>query len=777
MKIGFLSPSFRVLELNWQHDYEMVKLGVPTFLGHLTRAGFTDLRHWDFDAQVCEALEHDPAAFDLRQYFDPDQVRGLLQGTDLRLQAQTEKLLDTLGVCARELYGISLAAVIDRIANVRAIAAVGQCMAHVLKARYPGCQVVLGGLQASPMSLHEDLYREFLEACPAVDYAFLHQAGATGVQFFRNIARGQHGRNRRLSQVLYRDTDGDGRAVVRRGVGDDLDPDLARASAVAPAPAPAHDDGCDTPAVPAAGLLRRREVAPHPYDQDDDTPAERAGPQEYEAAPANVPIFDRALVEHFRYSGAQIMKRFHFDKELCLRYSRHEGDQVVVLPHIFVRGCNAPCGFCSYAYTKIQGEEIAQTVAGLQFLAETYNCRSFHFLNTQINSVYQYCDQFCDQVLAAGLDIQWSDCANMRALDEKLLEKLRRAGAVRLVFGVEAPEDSMLKYIHKGVNCAKVERLLRASHALGIWNHVLLIAGMPHETQAKQDRMMEFLERTAPAVDFYSVSSFYLIASSPWGRTPEKFGIERISDPSGLLEAQAFHEIAGGRWESDGLRWPEKKEQIVASTQRFYRTISQAKGQSRCVGGNIDLYLLMWLYRLLGHDRKAEIVDVYVRTARELGHVRDATAEIVSEVSPDMVRIRVPVVVGRVNEGDQSQLVHLPFDLVVSRREEGAASFCVTERFALAYRTPRLDEDGRFSQGTLATFRDRWPQTVRRLVDLLGPFARALDARLAPQSPERMAELLAKNLPRYKPFALEGLVVQGQGRTPAARSLQWSGVA
>jgi hypothetical protein len=66
---------------------------------------------------------------------------------------------------------------------------------------------------------------------------------------------------------------------------------------------------------------------------------------------------------------------------------------------------------------------------------------------------------------------------------------------------------------------------------------------------------------------------------------------------------------------------------------------------------------------------------------------------------------------------------------------------------------------------------------VRRLVDLLGPFARALDARLAPQSPERMAELLAKNLPRYKPFALEGLVVQGQGRTPAARSLQWSGVA
>ena len=31
--IGFISPTFRALEVNWQHDYEMVKLGVPTLMG------------------------------------------------------------------------------------------------------------------------------------------------------------------------------------------------------------------------------------------------------------------------------------------------------------------------------------------------------------------------------------------------------------------------------------------------------------------------------------------------------------------------------------------------------------------------------------------------------------------------------------------------------------------------------------------------------------------------------------------------------------------------
>ena len=44
-----------------------------------------------------------------------------------------------------------------------------------------------------------------------------------------------------------------------------------------------------------------------------------------------------------------------------------------------------------------------------------------------------------------------------------------------------------------------------------------------------------------------------------------------------------------------------------------------------------------------------------------------------------------------------------------------------------------------------------------------------------------MADLVAKNLPRYKPFANQGFTVAGppgsQGRTVMERYLQWSGVA
>lgn len=815
MNIGFISPTFRVLEMNWEHDYEMVKLGVPTLMGHLYRLGHRDLEHWDFDAQVCELCAEDPDAFDLRQYFDQNLVSGFLAGTDDTLRAQTERLLAVLGVTEKSIFGISLSAVLDRIVNVMALAAVGQCIARVLRERYPKSAIIIGGLQASPDSTQPAIYQRIMQECPAIDYAFVGHTEAITIQVFRNIWSGDHARNRLLGpRVIYRAADGSvcfGGHPTDAAEAEALGADILTLSGLRKG-VPEHTNiGANAMAaagglaeqpaalVAAQQLMRRKTVvdgvlhvpAPEGSKASDfertDLSAEEAGAHAYDTIPAAVPVFDPKLVEHFRYSGRQIMKRFHFDRETMLKFSRFEDDRIVVLPHIFIRGCNAPCGFCSYAYTRIEGEDLAQTVAGLRFLSETYGCKHFHFLNTQINSVYKYAEMFSDALIEQKLDILWSDCCNMRSLDEHLLEKMRRAGAMRLVFGVESPEDSMLRMINKGINTETIERLLKASHELGIWNHVLLIAGMPHETPARQDRIMEFLERTAHTTDFYSVSSYYLISSSPWGKNPEKFGIERITDPTKFLEEQSFNEIPGGRWESDGLRWEEKKQQIVASTQRFYKTITRAKGQSRCVAGNIDLYLLMFLYSALGHDRKAEISRLYVDTAKTIfpgqgpAAGSHAGAEATEEAAPrNRFRVNIPYILGRVNEADQFSLVNLPVDFDVFPLSSEQRGFVASPRYTFVWRSPALQTiSDRLTQQTRKRLADNLPQLVAQLLRVLGPFLQALDGRLAPTTPERMAELAALNLPRYKPFGNEGYTVTGPPtqRTIMERNLEWSGLS
>ncbi|HEY3497419.1 MAG TPA: radical SAM protein [Polyangiaceae bacterium] len=776
MRIGFISPSFRMLEVDWQSDFEMVKLGVPTLMGYLCRAGHSDIRHWDFDAQICEALENDPGAFDMKRYFDGEAVRAFLEDRDEALRPQTERLLDTLGVDACDVYGISLAAVLDRIDNVCALAAVAQCLAKVLKERHPRAFILLGGLQVNPDSLQPDYYRRFLQECSAIDGALIGKGDQTAVQFLRNLARGDLERCRRLDRVILRDESG--ALVAGRGDESAFDPDLTATPVLHQLHHPAHTKRgaaaqAEAAVRRAAELAERTTPAPAPIPYEAthgedarEIAADVAGAQPYASLPAVVPVFDPELVNRFRFTGFQIMKRFGLDRERLLNLSRFDGERIVVLPHIFVRGCNAPCGFCAYAYRPIEGEDIIQTVEGLKFLAETYDCRHFHFLNTQINSVYAYCEAFCDAVIAAKLDILWSDCCNMRALDERLLEKMRRAGAVRLVYGVESPEDEMLRYIRKGVTVDKIERLVKAAHSVGIWNHVLLIAGMPHETREKQDRMMDFLERTSSYIDFYTVSSFYLIASSPWGKEPEKFGIERISAPDRLLEEQAFNENAAGRWSSDNLRWPEKKQQIVESTRRFYRTLSRAKGHSRCVSGNIDLYLLMFLYRTLGHARKDEIARLYVERAKKA-----------APVEPGTFRITVPLIIQRANEADQSSLAPLPLTVRVRPRSDDPTGFVHTSRFSFAYARPSELGDGDEGHVGRSAIKSELPSAVGRLGRLIEPFLRALEAKLSPETPERMAELAARNLGRYRPFLDSGHVVEGptEGRTLEQRTLDWAG--
>jgi hypothetical protein len=88
------------------------------------------------------------------------------------------------------------------------------------------------------------------------------------------------------------------------------------------------------------------------------------------------------------------------------------------------------------------------------------------------------------------------------------------------------------------------------------------------------------------------------------GAFPERYGIEMMRNPSGLLEDQAFNE-------KGGLPWAQKKRQIIRSTEIITDAIKRIKKDPKYWSGAIDLELLFWLYDRLGHDAKKDIVRCY----------------------------------------------------------------------------------------------------------------------------------------------------------------------
>ncbi|MFH1849319.1 MAG: radical SAM protein [archaeon] len=280
---------------------------------------------------------------------------------------------------------------------------------------------------------------------------------------------------------------------------------------------------------------------------------------------------------------------------------------VLIMPYSFAVGCNNGCAFCPNSYDPHFAEKSpASVVRDLSRLAKTCNTGFFLFMNTNINPSTGYCEALADRIIESKLNIKWMSCANLIHLNERLLEKLKRAGAIKLIFGLESASPHLLKYIRKGITTGRAESLLRCSHELGIWNEVELIAGLPHETDEDIQNTVDFIRRNNKYIDYFHLAKFILMDSA-FTADPERFGMKNIRENmNGLRDMKHFYRSFD---EIGGLAWQEKEKQIEESHRRISNAISwpgegNAFAEQSGYRGAEDTHLLFHLYGKYGDKMK-----------------------------------------------------------------------------------------------------------------------------------------------------------------------------
>jgi radical SAM superfamily enzyme YgiQ (UPF0313 family) len=276
------------------------------------------------------------------------------------------------------------------------------------------------------------------------------------------------------------------------------------------------------------------------------------------------------------------------------RYKADPDDEgVLLLPYMFVDGCCFKCAFCPRSELPFLAlNDVETVVKELGHYVKTYDTKTFFFLNSSINPTYKYAESFADMVLGEGLDIRWTDCANFKHLDKRLLKKLRDAGAVRLVYGIESASRKMLDYVGKPIDISRAQTLLRQSHELGIWNEIELIAGMPYENEQDIRNTIRFVRQNSKFVNFFYLNTFILKGSRMLAR-PDEYGIGNIRENS----EETFNLRRVGRKfdEVSGLKWEEKMHQQENSFKRILEVI-----QSTNELGS-DIHTIMYAYlKLIG---------------------------------------------------------------------------------------------------------------------------------------------------------------------------------
>ena len=331
------------------------------------------------------------------------------------------------------------------------------------------------------------------------------------------------------------------------------------------------------------------------------------------------PVFDDLPFDYYKYRG------YHSDYADDVRSiieEFHRSDTLVI-PFGFIKGCPYQCIFCSESYGPLDFIMKPEKVVDiLERIQERYRPTGYFFLNNEINARHDYLEKLCDLIIKRKLKILWSDCARADFKNIEVLRKMKEAGCIRLIFGIETGSERLLNYIKKGVSVERLERVVRWTYELGIWTGIEIICGLPQEKEEDIQATIEFLTRNKEYINRLYYNTYDLRSGSLLYHEPSKYGIENIFD---VNEAVSYEErkysknfTQFGFDEIDGLKWEQKKRQILDS----YDRVVSAMGGYEAFPTYEEEHFLFFLYKKYGYDIE-NIQKIFRRVGQEKGKYRD----------------------------------------------------------------------------------------------------------------------------------------------------------
>ncbi|HPM77545.1 MAG TPA: radical SAM protein [bacterium] len=164
----------------------------------------------------------------------------------------------------------------------------------------------------------------------------------------------------------------------------------------------------------------------------------------------------------------------------------------IAVPIIASRGCPYHCQFCFRDQRRrgVQRRQAANIVEEMrQRLAET-PARHFVFVDDFLTGDREIINELCDRCRALTPAFSWEGDTRADAVNDELLRAMRRAGCVRLNFGVESGDPEILRRLGKQTDLRVVREAFAAAKRAGLETRGTFILGTAHETRATVRRTL-----------------------------------------------------------------------------------------------------------------------------------------------------------------------------------------------------------------------------------------------------------------------------------------------
>lgn len=183
-----------------------------------------------------------------------------------------------------------------------------------------------------------------------------------------------------------------------------------------------------------------------------------------------------------------------------------------VLSMMLSRGCPFKCTFCDAPITmgkKLRFWSIDRVIKDIRFNVEKYGCNNFVFKDSTFTANKKWAAEFCDALIASGLNIKWRCNTRVNLVPQPLLAKMREAGCYVINFGVESGHPTILKNIQKETKIEDVYDAHRRCRQLGIRTYATFLMGSPGETDETALATMTVAKGIRPNLAMFFVNTAY----------------------------------------------------------------------------------------------------------------------------------------------------------------------------------------------------------------------------------------------------------------------------
>ena len=174
------------------------------------------------------------------------------------------------------------------------------------------------------------------------------------------------------------------------------------------------------------------------------------------------------------------------------------------IPIMLSRGCIRRCAFCNdhHIGQKYRYRDPQSVMDEIKYHVKTYGADRFSFLDVLINGRIDQLNRICDLIIDSGLQIRWGGQGVIRKeMSGDLLRKMKAAGCMSMVYGIESFSDTVLKQMNKPYTQVLAREILSRTKDAGIETIINVIVGFPGETDIEFNKTYDFICNNQEIID------------------------------------------------------------------------------------------------------------------------------------------------------------------------------------------------------------------------------------------------------------------------------------